>query len=500
MKPEEKKRKISDEEKKKISRRKKKREEDIKNSKMKNKETTLIMEFFVLLFLILSVYLIYFKIFEADLVVDNTYNKRIDELSNSMVRGKILSKNGAVLAQTNIEDGEEVREYPYDNMFCHVVGINSNGKSGLESKCNYALLSNQDTLFDELSNDLTGKKPIGNNVVTTLDENVQEAAYNAMSYKYGAVIAMEADTGNILAMVSKPDFNPNYAIEKYTEWAEYESNESVLLNRATQGLYPPGSTFKILTTLEYIRENNYDVNSFNYECSGGIQIPQGEFLSCFDGRVHGSQNLMSSFANSCNGAFATIGSSLDISKFKRTCKSMLFNSNFNSDIEHAQSNFALTENSSMVEVMETSIGQGKTQITPLHNLVIAATIANGGTAVKPKLIGSIETSTGKKVRTASVERIGELMTENEASILEANMRSVITDGVASDLTWAPYTVYGKTGSAQFDSSENHHSWFVGFADIDGKRIAISVIVEGGRDSFINATSVARQVFDACYNN
>lgn len=125
---------------------------------------------------------------------------------------------------------------------------------GIESTENYYLLSETDNIFDQISNDLTGDKAKGHNVYTTLDTTLQKAAYKALGSNKGAVIVMESSTGKILAMVSKPDFDPNLVDKDYDKWINYDSSESVLLNRATQGLYAPGSTFKILTTLEYIRE------------------------------------------------------------------------------------------------------------------------------------------------------------------------------------------------------------------------------------------------------
>lgn len=135
---------------------------------------------------------------------------------------------------------------------------------GVELAENYYLLSETDNIFDQISTDLTGEKAKGHNVYTTLDTTLQKAAYRALGSNKGAIIVMEPSTGKILAMVSKPDFDPNLVYEDYDEWISYDSKDSVLLNRATQGLYAPGSTFKIMTTLEYIRENKNTYDDFSY--------------------------------------------------------------------------------------------------------------------------------------------------------------------------------------------------------------------------------------------
>ena len=138
-------------------------------------------------------------------------------------------------------------------MFCHVVGLAS-AKTGVEGVANYELLSTSGNIINQLSDDLSGEKSVGYDVVTTLVPKLQEAAYKALGSNKGAVVAMEPSTGRVLAMVSKPDYDPNEAPEMYSEWLGYDSSDSVLLNRATQGLYSPGSTFKVLTALEYVRE------------------------------------------------------------------------------------------------------------------------------------------------------------------------------------------------------------------------------------------------------
>ena len=214
----------------------------------RNKEFARVTYVFVGLFLVMMGYLCYFNVVKSRDMIRNSHNARLDSLAERVVRGKILDKNGKVLAQTTTsEDGTETREYPYGNMFAHVVGYSDKGKSGLESEMNFELLTSNAFFLEKIAKEFKDEKNIGDNVVTTLDVDLQEAAYDALGSSKGAVVVLEPDTGKILAMVSKPDFDPGSVTEN---WESLNTNEeAVLLNRVTQGHYVPGSSFIIVTAL-----------------------------------------------------------------------------------------------------------------------------------------------------------------------------------------------------------------------------------------------------------
>ena len=215
------------------------------------------------LFIAMMGYMAYFNVAESQEVIRSPYNKRQDSFADRVIRGKILDHSGNVLAQTSVaEDGSETREYPYGNMFAHVVGYADQGKSGIESLANFELLTSNAFFLEKIQKEFQGEKNVGDNVVTTLDADLQEAAYDALGSQKGAVVVMEPSTGKILAMVSKPDFSPGDVAEN---WDSLNSDEnSALLNRATQGHYVPGSSFKLVTALEYMRENA-DYDSYSYD-------------------------------------------------------------------------------------------------------------------------------------------------------------------------------------------------------------------------------------------
>lgn len=444
-------------------------------------------------------YLLYFNIFQAPSVINNAYNHRIDNQEKKVVRGDIVTSDGTVIATTQVDEEEnQTRVYPFDNLYCHVLGLSGEVKSGLENYQNFYLLSGTDNVFEMLSNDISGEKAMGNTVVTTLVPKLQQAAASALGNNKGAVIVMNPTTGEILAMVSKPDYNPNLAGEDYETWLTYDTADSVLLNRATQGQYPPGSTFKIITALAYIREYA-DYDSYTYNCTGSAYVEGGTSIPCFNNTVHGHETLRTAFANSCNSAFSTLGLSLNKASFRNLCNKFLFNANLPIGIEYSSSSFTLDETSGVSEVQETSIGQGKTMMSPLHNLMIVSSVANGGVMMSPYLVSRIQSESGNVVKQYNPTASATVMSADEAAVLTDYMSAVVTEGTGNAFRYASYDAAGKTGSAQYDESEDYHSWFVGFAPASNPEIAISVILEGGYSGVSNAQTVAKSVLDAYFS-
>lgn len=462
-----------------------------------NKEFAVITYMFVGMFMILMGYFAYFQIFRSEDFINSPYNSRQNTFSEHVVRGEILSGDGKVLAQTIVgDDGSETRYYPYGNMFAHAVGYDSNGKSGIESFGNFNLLRSHAFFLEQVFNGIQDEKNQGDNIVTTLDYNLQETAYQSLGSNRGAVIVLEPSTGKILAMVSKPDFDPNTIA---AEWdniiSDTDSDNSVLVNRATQGLYPPGSTFKILTTLEYLRENpNYQ--SYAYECTGNIPIKNTE-IHCYHNSVHGAEDLETSFAKSCNTSYANIGLGLDKTAFSKLCNELLFHKSLPISYPYNESSFELNGSSSDDEVAQTAIGQGKTLLTPMHMAMITAAIANQGTLMRPYVIDHTENYKGVTVKNYRASQYGTLITNEEAAKLQEFMSLVVSNGTASALGGQPYQAYGKTGSAEFSNNKDEsHAWFTGYASTEEKgTIAVTVIVEKGGSGSGTAVPIAKQIFD-----
>ena len=470
------------------------------SGKGRNTELGIVTYTFVFLFLLMVGYLTYLNVFKASELNSNPYNTKQDANTDKYIRGSILSADGSILAQTQVaEDGTETRVYPYANVFAHAVGYASNGKSGLEAAYNYDLLDSHASVLSQLQKEDENEKTQGDSVVVTLNATLQNAAYQALGGYNGAVVALEPKTGKILAMVSKPDYDPN-TIEEIWESVVTDSSSSVLLNRATQGLYPPGSTFKILTTLSFIRQQPMVYKTFDFTCDS--KLTKGDVtINCYNGTAHGEEDLKEAFAHSCNTAFAQIGLDLDNADFRSLCEEFLFNKSLPTSMQHSTSQFALTADSSYGEQMTTAIGQGDTLVTPLHMALITATVANGGIMMKPYMVDHIEASDGNVVSKNSPSKYKRLMTTEEAKILTEYMKETVDSGTAAALSGYGFSAAGKTGSAEYGANgvEGTHSWFVGFSNVDDPDLVLAVIAEDGGTGSQTAVPIAAQVFQAYYS-
>lgn len=440
-------------------------------------------------------YLIYFNTIKSDDFINSPYNTRQDTFADRVVRGKIMSSDGEVLAQTNVsEDGTEERSYPYNNIFAHVVGYDSNGKSGLESEANFQLLSSHEFFLNQIRNEFMGTKNTGDTVVSTLNADLQTTAYNSLGDRRGAVVALEPSTGKILAMVSKPDFDPNTISENWDTLVNDETNSS-LLNRATMGQYPPGSTFKVVTALDYFRTKG-SFNGFSFDCQGNI-TKESHTIQCYNGKVHGTEDFYTAFANSCNCAFAEIGTELGGSSLLKTSEDLLFNKKLPLT-SYRKSSFTLNGSSGIPLIMQTAIGQGNTLVSPMHMALITSAIANDGLLMKPYLIDKVTNAGGDTISTTEPTDYKRLMTSNEAALLGKLMEGVVQNGTASALNGRGYTVAGKTGSAEYDENGSSHSWFIGYSNVDKPDLVVAIIVEGGGTGSEAAVPIAADLFDAYY--
>ncbi len=451
------------------------------------------------IFICLIGYFIYFQAIKSEEIISSAYNPRLASFAEHVIRGDIISADRVVLATTKTdEDGTEDRVYPYEDMFAHVVGYTSNGNFGVESSENFSLMRSHSFFLLQIWNDIRDKKNQGDTVVTTLDYDVQEAAYEALGDKDGAVVVLEVKTGKILAIVSKPDFNPNTIEEKWDSIIE-DTDSARLLNRATQGLYPPGSTFKVVTALEYMREQGLSAD-YHFNCEGEL-TKNGTTIHCVNGNVHGEVNLQSAFAQSCNTTFSSMGLDLNVTKWHTLASQLLFGEDLPSKLDTKQSKFALTVDDEPGKVMQTSIGQGDTLVTPLHMAMLASAIANDGVMMESYVVDSVERDNSSKVKTYRPSEFGSIMSKNEAQSLQSMMEEVVANGTGGKLAGQSYQAAGKTGSAEFGSVKGQsHAWFIGYGSKESYQdIAIAVLVENGGSGSSTAVPVAKKVFDVYFN-
>lgn len=468
-------------------------------SKKTENQMIYVAAFFVCVFLVMMTFTcIYVRGNEVKWSI-NSYNSRLESLKDVNERGTIYDKNGITLAVTKLDaDDDEYRSYPYGNVFSHVVGFESRGYMGVESIAKYYLLNTHESLNKQISNAVYGKKNKGDNVYTTLDANLQTIAYEALGDKNGAVVVTEVSTGKILAMVSKPDFDPN-TLELMWEDIVSDEKNSVLLNRVTQGLYAPGSTFKIVTILEYLRENDMDITSYEYECDGSFEEGNNK-INCYHGVKHGTIDLKESFALSCNSSFANIGSAIREKHFKNTLQDLMFYEKLPMDLPVSKSSLILDKDTSECDMLQYSIGQGDILMTPMHIHLITQSIANDGMLMKPMILERVENSQGILVKDFKPDEYRRLMSKEEAEILTDFMAEVVTKGTATILNTSKYSVAGKTGSAEFkQNSTESHAWFTGFAPLDEPKICITVLVEEGGSGGRVAAPIAKKILDGYFD-
>lgn len=456
-----------------------------------------VLNMFIVLFFSLLIYFVFYIQVQSPDDINNSYNSRQENLAKRVVRGKIISDDGYVLAESIVNpDKSEVRNYPYAELFAHVVGFSTRGRTGIENMENITLLTSNADLSEKISKEIAGEKNIGDNVITSLDLDLQMAAYDTLGVYRGAIVAMDPDTGEIKAMVSNPTFNPNKIVSTWDELSAM-TDKSPLLNRATQGLYPPGSTFKIVTLLEYIKEAE-NPEAFSFNCNG-FYTYDDVTVNCYHGVRHGSVDLRHAFAKSCNSSFASIGKELKAGSFKKTADLLLFNSKLPIKLAYKESSFTYEKVDDSEEMLHTAIGQGKTLISPFHLSLITAGIANGGVVKKPLIVKRIENYRGAVIKEFNPSDYKRVMAEDEAAFLDDYMHSVVSEGTGSKLSGLAYTVAGKTGSAEYNSHKGEsHSWFTGYSDMNGKRLVVTIIVEGAGSGSDYAVPMAKRVFDAYY--
>lgn len=452
------------------------------------------------LFIYMSAYICYYALANEQELAENPYNGIQQILMDQNSRGKIYAAGGEILAETiTLNNGSEERRYPYDNLFAHAVGYASHGRSGIEADMNYHLIQSNISLAQKAANGAAERKNPGDSIKTTLRLDLQETASRALGVYRGAVIVSEPKTGRILAMVSKPDFVP---AEIPLIWDDIVSStgSSILLNRVTQGLYPPGSTFKIITALEYIRANNLNIADYNYNCHGHFTL-DGQRINCFRGISHGRSDFNVSFAKSCNASFANIGATLDRESFRETLGDLMFDKSLPLSLPYNRSSIVMNDYTTTAEMMQVTIGQGKTQITPLHLNMITGAIANNGVLMEPLIYDEVVNENGNTIRRFNSRTAGNLISEDEAYVLRGLMEGVVQTGTATRLkdNGGLYTAAGKTGSAEFGLVKGQsHAWFTGYAPADDPEICVTIIIEGAGSGGDYAVPIAKRIFDVYF--
>jgi penicillin-binding protein A len=454
---------------------------------------------FLLCFVGIISYITYFEFYKASEVVKSPYNRRLWAIRNEVLRGTIYDRNMTALTKSERVNSEtQKRTYTAGDIFAHTLGYVDikYGITGLERKYDTELMGAESiNLIQLIKNKGKAEEKVGHNLKTTLDLNIQKTAYDLLGNNKGAVVALNPRTGEVLAMVSKPSYDPNNLNAIWDNLQKDAANHP-LINRATGGLYPPGSTFKTITAISAL-ENIKGITTREFEDKGKLVFNSKESLSNYNGEVLGNIDFKEAFYHSSNVFFGNLGLELGNDKLKATAEKFFFNKNTPTDgITIENSKFPTYKNNEKGNMAQSAIGQAEVLATPMEMALVASTIANDGVMMKPFLVNQVMDSKGKVVKNIEPDSNGELISKDNAKIMKELMRAVVTNGTGGSAEVSGITASGKTGTADHVESKNPHAWFMGFAPYDNPQVAVAVIVEEGGVGGKAAAKIAGQVMKA----
>ena len=420
----------------------------------------------------------------------------------NVTAGDILDRNNAVLATT--VNGQRVynSDLSTRRAAVHAVGDSgSNVNNSAESFFASYLYGFNSSFLERLSFALRGEQRRGDTVRLTIDSRL--AAYIASVFpdgKAGAVVVMNYKTGEVLAEQSFPNFDP-----QNITGAVKNDPLKPFFNRAVQGLYTPGSTFKIVTAASAI-ENYADYDSLTFECVGLLLLGNrmitdaGTNLQENSVTKHGALTLKKAFQVSCNNSFAQLALQLGDLRLRKTAEDFGFNDNFLfRDLVVENSSYPIT-NRNDGEIAWTGAGQSALAASPLHMCMIAAAVANDGVMMEPKLLISATAPNGAQRAGLTAKVYRKPVTAAQAAVLKEYMRAVVTSGTGTGAGISGKRVCGKTGSAEIDGQELTNAWFVGFLDEAASPYALSIVVENAGGGGSVAAPMARKIFTWMLNN
>ncbi|MFC8949476.1 peptidoglycan D,D-transpeptidase FtsI family protein [Streptomyces rochei] len=455
---------------------------------------------------------------QADDLKEDEHNRRVAIERYATPRGDIIVDGKAITGHATTEgDFRYKRTYKDGAMWAPVTGYVSQayGATQLEAIDDGILTGNDDRLFFRNTLDMiTGKKREGGNVVTTLNAAAQKAAYDGLKKQggKGAVVAIEPSTGKILSMASYPSYDPSAIAgggeadgEAWNRLQKKNNPDDPMLNRALREVYPPGSTFKVLTAAAALEHGLYDSadgktdSPLPWTMPGTTtELPNEGDLPCEDA------SLREALRVSCNTVFGKIGADLGNDEMLETAKKFGFTEEQFVPVRSSASVFSDDMNASQTAL--SAIGQYNTAATPLQMAMVTSAIANNGTLMKPYMVDELQAPNLDTIEKTDPEKMSEPLSADNAQILQDMMETVVEDGTGTNAKIDGVTVGGKTGTAQHgvDNSENPYAWFISYAKgEDGSSpVAVAVVVEdenANRDDISGgglAAPIARNVMEA----
>ena len=422
-------------------------------------------------------------------------NPRLAELSIRNQRGTIYAADGTALARTEPgPDGRNRRVYPVPSL-AHTIGYVSTryGVSGLEETLNGYLSGERGSNpAERVWADISREPLEGNDVTLTIDPKIQAAAARALGDRPGAVVALNPRTGAVLAMVSQPGFDPN-VIEEQGERL-LNSPARALLNRATQGQYTPGSTFKTVTAAAVLDSGAREAGA-RFRCPSGYVV-EGFVIACknIPPGVR-DYDFTHAYAWSVNANFAELAVSLGAPELVRYARSFGFEEAIPFDLPLSTSRI-LQPGQSFNDVLlaNTGFGQGQLSVTPMQMALVAAAVANDGVLMRPYLVQQVRTPSGETIMQNSPRQIRRVLRPETAATLRGFMSTAVRDGFSGAAAVPGVEVGGKTGTAEITEGQPTHAWFTGIAPVNAPQIAVAVVLENAGQGATVAAPVAQAIF------
>lgn len=483
-----------------------------------NRQIIKLFAFIVVLFGVLVGFTSYWSVFDAKALKEKTANVRPLLEQQQIRRGRILAADGTVIAKSVAKGHGDslryVRRYPEGSLFGHPIGYSfpNNGDSEFEQYHNDQLIG-EESEFGSILDEITGRNREGNDIVTNIDANAQRVALSDLEAAgFGAVVAIEPSTGQIKVMASNKSFNPN-AIPYRLEKMNLNRVETPLLNRATQGLKPPGSTFKVVTAAAGL-ESGVITPETTIDAPGSI-IDEGHELNNDFNQNFGPISLDTALTNSVNTWFGQLGQQVGQDALFETMEKFGFNSTPAIDLPpdqveksgvYGEDGELLTKNDP-VDLARVAIGQERLLTTPLQIAEVAAAVANGGKLMKPQIWNRVVDPDGRVVDRLSPSVYSQAISAKTAEELTTAMEGVVREGTGTNAAIPGVPVAGKTGTAETPGNEacgggeeENQAWFMGFAPADEPKIAIAASVEC-TEQFGNdvAAPIFRDVAEAILN-
>lgn len=492
---------------------------------MKNVSNSIkqVMVVFLFCFVALISYIAYFQVFSAPEIAEQQGNQRLWARRNEVLRGTIYDRNKNPLTTSEKVDAlTQKRTYVNGDLYVHALGyVDSRyGLTGLEENYDAELTSynkitnnilnlakdfSKEKLKEMFQNRKEDEVKIGNGLITSLDPTLQKLAYDALGDNKGAAVALNPKTGEVLAMVSKPTYNPNDLENAIKAANAGKAENSPLINRVTAGLYPPGSTFKTVT-LSSALENMPDVTKRTFNDTGKIVFNEKQSLSNDEGEANGEINLKDAFRLSSNFVFGTLAMELGNDKLKTTAEKFGFNNTIDSEgFKISTSQFPKLTKAEVGSIAQTGIGQSSILATPMQMALVASTIANDGKMMEPKLVNQVIDKDGNVVKTIGSKEYKKVLTSDTAATVKDYMKNLVDSKV--NTSWGYFegtNAAGKTGTADYNlangESAKPHSWFIGFAPANNPKIAVAVIVENGGYGASAAAPIAGKIIKQALNS